>query len=72
MKARTGRCEGRKPYGAMDGEQAIIARMSELRAAGMAYDRIAATLNNEGVPTRTAGKRWHGFAVNQILKRAIN
>src|ERR1019366_1739959 len=38
MKARTGRCEGRKPYGAMDGEQATIARMKELRAAGVAYD----------------------------------
>ncbi|MGA2723547.1 MAG: recombinase family protein [Bryobacteraceae bacterium] len=72
MKARTGRCEGRKPYGATDGEQAIIAHMQELRASGMAYDRIAATLKNEGVPTRTWGKTWHGFAVNQILKRAIN
>lgn len=69
MKARTGRCEGRKPYGANQGEQAIIARMRELRAAGMAYDRIAATLNSEVVPTRTPGKRWHGFAVNQILRR---
>jgi hypothetical protein len=61
MKARTGRCEGRKPYGANEGEQAIIARMKELRASGMAYDRIAATLNNESIPTRTPGKRWHGF-----------
>jgi len=70
MKARTGRCEGRKPYGASEGEQDIIARMKELRASGMAFDRIAATLNEEGVPTRTAGKRWHGFAVNQILTRS--
>jgi DNA invertase Pin-like site-specific DNA recombinase len=69
MKARTGRCEGRKPYGATDNEQAIIARMRELRAAGMAFDRIAAMFNEEAVPTRTSGKRWHGFAVNQILKR---
>ena len=68
MKARTGRCEGRKPYGATDGEQVIIVRMRELRAAGMAYDRIAAILNNDGVSTRTPGKRWHGFAVNQILR----
>jgi hypothetical protein len=36
----------------------------------MAFDRIAATLNGEGIPTRTVEKRWHGFAVNQILKRA--
>ena len=63
------RCEGRKPYGANEDEQAIIARMKELWAAGMAFDRIAATLNNDGVPTRTPGKRWHGFAVNQILKK---
>lgn len=69
MKARTGRCEGRKPYGAMDGEQAIITRMRELRVAGMAFDRIAATFNSDGVPTRTPGRQWHGFAVNQILKR---
>ena len=69
MKAKTGDCEGRKPYGATEGEQAVIARMKELRAAGMAFDRIAATLNSEGVPTRTAKKRWHGFAVNQILRR---
>lgn len=69
MKARTGRCEGRKPYGATAGEQAIIAHLNELRASGMAFDRIAATLNADGVPTRTFGKRWHGFAVNQILKR---
>ena len=50
-----------------EGEQAIIARMKELRASGVAYDRIAATLDDEGVPTRTSGKRSHGFAVNQIL-----
>jgi hypothetical protein len=27
MKAKTGRCEGRKPYGATEDEQAVIARM---------------------------------------------
>jgi DNA invertase Pin-like site-specific DNA recombinase len=69
MKAKMGRCEGRKPYGANDGEPPIVARMKELRARGMAYDRIAATLNSDGVPTRTLGKRWHRFAVNQILNR---
>jgi hypothetical protein len=45
--------------------------MKELRASGMAYDRIAGTLNNDGIPTRTPEKRWHGFAVNQILKRTF-
>src|ERR1035437_9334844 len=69
MKAATGRCEGRKPYGERDGEAAVIGRMRELRAAGMAYQHIAATLNSEGVTTRTAGARWRGCTVNAILAR---
>lgn len=69
MKARTGRCEGRKPYGDRPGEMDVVNRVKELRATGMGYDRIAATLNAEGVPTRTPGKHWHGFAINQILRR---
>lgn len=70
IKAKTGRCEGRKPYGTKTGEQAIVGRMRERRDAGMSFDRIAATVNEEGVPTRTAGKKWHGFAVSQILTRS--
>jgi DNA invertase Pin-like site-specific DNA recombinase len=69
MKATTGRCEGRKPYGARDGEAAVIERMRELRTAGMAYQQIAAMLNGDGVPKRTAGKRWHGCTVNLVLGR---
>jgi len=72
MKAKTGPCEGRKRFGDRPGKENALQRMQKLRATGMGYDRIAATLNAEGVPTRTAGKRWHGFAVNQILKRATN
>src|ERR1700690_3383808 len=30
MRAREGRCEGRKPYGYYDGEEAVIERMQEL------------------------------------------
>lgn len=70
MKAATGRCEGRKPYGGRDGEGAVVGRMRELRAAGMAYRKIAAALNAEGVRTRTAGARWRGCTVNGILSRA--
>ena len=71
IKAKMGRCEGRKPYGTKTGEPAIVGRMSELRASGMSFDRIAATLDAEGVPTHTPGKKWHGFAVNQILTREV-
>jgi len=66
MRAKEGRCEGRKPYGYYDGEQAVIERMQDLRAARMGFDRIAARLNTEGLKTRT-GARWHGLVVNRIL-----
>ena len=34
MRAKTGSCEGRKPFGAREGEQDIIARMKELEKQG--------------------------------------
>jgi DNA invertase Pin-like site-specific DNA recombinase len=69
MKVRTGRCEGRKPFGDRPGEAELIARMKALRVSGMSFDGIAGALNREQLPTRTPGKNWHGFAVNQILNR---
>jgi DNA invertase Pin-like site-specific DNA recombinase len=66
MRAKEGRCEGRKPYGFYDGEEAVIERMNALRATGLGFDRIAAQLNMEGLKTRT-GARWHGLVVNRIL-----
>jgi len=72
-KARTGRCEGRKPYGHRDGEQAVIERMQALRAAGASLDAIATTLNNEGVSPRGSEKSkgiWYATTVSNILKAA--
>jgi len=66
MRARTGRCEGAKPYGELLGEQAIIERMQGLHSAGMGFDRIAAALNAEEIKPRR-GARWHGLTVNKIL-----
>jgi DNA invertase Pin-like site-specific DNA recombinase len=66
MKAADGRCEGRKPYGFYEGEEAVIGRMKALRAEAMGFDRIAALMNAEGIPTRARG-RWHGVMVNRIL-----
>ena len=66
MRARTGRCEGAKPYGNLPGEQTIIERMRDLRIGGLGFDRIAATLNAEGIMPRR-GSRWHGLTVNKIL-----
>jgi len=68
-KARSGRCEGAKPFGHFDGEADIIARMKALRASGMGFDRIAATLNVEGVKPRR-GEKWWGLTVNKILTAA--
>ena len=66
-KAATGRCEGRKPFGYREGEQAVIARMRELRATGLGFDKIAERLNAEGLKPRT-GQRWWGKGVNNSLR----
>lgn len=67
MKAKQGRCEGRKAFGARSGESQVIERMRELRAGGLAIDKIAARLNEEGIPSRT-GRSWYGATVGRILR----
>ena len=66
QKAKTGRCEGAKPYGELPGEAAVIDRMKVLRAEGLGFDRVAAALNVEAIKPRR-GARWHGLTVNKIL-----
>src|SRR5579863_1832748 len=66
MKAKTGRCEGRKPFGHYEGESTILERMKALRDAGTGFDRIAESLNSEGLKPRT-GERWWGKTVNNII-----
>jgi DNA invertase Pin-like site-specific DNA recombinase len=66
MKAAEGRCEGTKPYGFREGEDAVIERMKALRASGMGFDKIAAQMNSEGLKPRR-GDRWHGLTVNRVL-----
>ena len=68
-KAKTGRCEGRKPYGHYPGEKRVVERMKTLRAEGMAYDKLADRLTAEGFKTRK-GTAWHGYSVQRILARA--
>lgn len=74
VKAKEGRCEGRKPYGTRPGEQAVLNRMQTLRAHGTAWNTIADILNSEGITTRTGKRRdgsecrWHATTVQQILK----
>ena len=65
-RAKEGRCEGRKPFGYYEGETTALERLKSLRAEGLGFDRIAARMNEEHIPSRT-GKPWHGLVVNRIL-----
>jgi hypothetical protein len=42
---------GRKPYGYYEGEAEALERLKTLRAEGLGFDRIAARMNEEHVPT---------------------
>jgi DNA invertase Pin-like site-specific DNA recombinase len=50
-------------------EQPIIERISALRAEGKALRKIAASLNEERIPTRS-GKLWNAVTVSAIIDRA--
>jgi len=72
-KAKTGRCEGRKPYGFYPGEDKIVKRVKELRRKPhgerrKGYRTIAKQLNKEGIPTRS-GVPWSDSQIKSILTR---
>lgn len=71
-KAATGRCEGQKPFGEKEGEAETLELMRSLRrkreGTRMSFARIAETLNERGIPTRT-GAKWHTTTVQNILTR---
>jgi DNA invertase Pin-like site-specific DNA recombinase len=72
-KRKTGRCEGRKPYGYYPGEGKIIERIKELyrKPHGekrMGFGTIARKLNEEGILTRS-GVPWSDTQVKSILTR---
>ena len=69
MRARTGRCEGRKPYGEREGEQEVVSLIRQLSARGMNYSAIAAKLNAEKVSTRYSGAKWYPANISRILNR---
>jgi DNA invertase Pin-like site-specific DNA recombinase len=68
MKAKTGRCEGRLPYGTKPGEPAIIDRMKALRSTRLGVDRIAEQLNADGLKPRS-GAAWYGTTIANILRQ---
>ena len=68
MKAKTGACEGHKPYGYYPGESVVLGRMKALKSEGMTTVAISQTLNSEGHRTRSNGV-WLQPTVSKILKR---
>ena len=74
MKAELGRCEGRKPYGDREGEAEVIALMKSLRRKRpnqkrMSYDRIAKTLKEKDIKTRSGSSEWKSNTIRRILAR---
>jgi len=67
IRSRGERCEGRKPFGARPGEEAILAEILNLRRLGWTPAGIAQTLNQKQVPTRYQ-RRWHAGTVAKILR----
>lgn len=65
IKATTGKHMGRTSTL----PKATVDRIHRERAAGLSLAKIAATLNDEGVPTAT-GRTWHASTVRQVLVRA--
>ena len=71
VRKRTGRCEGRKPYGTAPSERAVITRMKQLRRKPVKGRRaslaaVADTLNAEGHRNR-AGREWSPQMVHHVL-----
>jgi Recombinase len=46
------------------------ARIRRMRKAGASLPAIAATLNDEGIPTAAGGKRWYASTVRAALLSA--
>jgi hypothetical protein len=71
-KVETGKCEGRKAFGEKVGEGKTVEMMRSLRrkrnGKRLSFARIAATLNDQRVPTRT-GALWQTTTVRNILTR---
>ena len=75
IRRRTGRCEGRKPFGSRPGEADTLERIRQLHRKPhgeerRSYQDIADALNLEGRATRT-GKPWTKQVVHQVVARGL-
>jgi hypothetical protein len=72
-REETGRCEGRKPFGTRPGEAETLELILSMRRGARgrertSFEKIAATLNENNVPTRT-GTAWKPATIYGIVKR---
>ena len=66
-KAKTGRCEGRKPYGSLPGEGETLELLVGHRQRGHCFDSVAYFLNNANHTTR-AGNSWTAERVRCVYR----
>lgn len=66
-KAKTGRCEGRKPFGSLPGEEPAWGAMLDCSRRGMNLLSTAAYLNKCGFTTR-AGHPWTAERVRCVYR----
>jgi DNA invertase Pin-like site-specific DNA recombinase len=66
-RAKTGRCEGRKPYGVRPGEDTVLAMIKDLKAGGHTANQIASRLNADNIKTRY-GRPWTADNLRGILR----
>lgn len=65
-KFKTGRCEGKKPFGYKPGEQETLNTILKLSADDKTSSEIADYLNSRHVPTRYGGM-WASGTIRKIL-----
>ena len=68
-KAKHGRCEGQKPFGHYEGEQATIERIKALHAEGLPVSAICKALNDEGIVPRSGKKGWYPQQILKLLRK---
>ena len=67
-KAKTGRCEGQKPFGYFENEKECHERMKELVEEGKTRLQTAKILNGEGFRTRS-GTLWTSVNIQKSVTR---
>lgn len=72
-RTKHGRCEGRKPYGSLPGEDLILTQILAMRRKPrhnrrMSYQKIADSLNATGIFSRY-GNEWRGDTIRNIVVR---